>query len=219
MEINWLGNKCFRITSGDAVLLTDPMDISREAFDSASSVSSVDIVIISHTTPAYEGYMELLGMPKVLEGPGEYEISSVYIRGIATPYRASEDPDHQDINTVYLIELEGIVLCHLGSLSSMPSSREVEELSGADLLFVPVGGGNTISPNEAAELTNTISPGIVIPMHYRGDESDGPLESLDAFLKEMSVKEVEQRSKLNVTKSNISGETRLIVLSRQVEMG
>ena len=209
MEIHWLGHACFRIRSGDTILLTDPLGDSPALSQDASPV---DIVTISHAHPHHASHQELPGSPRVIQGPGEYETSDIYIRGIATPYRNSED--QRQINTVYLIAAEGLTVCHLGSLTDIPSSREIEELGQTDILFIPSGGGCTIDPKQAAEITNLISPKIAIPMHYRTNGHDEQLETLEPLFKEMSLKDLEPRPKLNISRSNLPQELRLVTLAR-----
>jgi L-ascorbate metabolism protein UlaG (beta-lactamase superfamily) len=53
-----------------------------------------------------------------------------------------------------------------------------EAIGSPDLLFVPVGGGATMGPAEAATLVRQLAPRIVVPMHYRTDALDflGPVE-------------------------------------------
>ncbi len=209
MDIVWLGHSCFQVRSGGTTLLTDPFGETPQAIQ---DTPPVDIVTISHWHPLHAGYQELPGSPRVIRGPGEYETSNIYIRGIGTPYRNPED--QRQINTVYLIEAEGLTLCHLGSLTEIPSSRQIEELGKADVLFVPVGGKDTINHKQAAEIINLISPRVAIPMHYRTNGADEQLEPLGSLLKEMGVKELEPVSKLSLTRSNLPQEIRLVALKK-----
>src|SRR5205823_237997 len=121
---------------------------------------------------------------KVLSGPGEYEINDVFITGVGTY-------DKRRIkNTVYVLELEGMVICHLGTLGHIPTADQLEQLSNIDVLLVPVGGGNTLNATEASEVISTIEPHIVIPMHFRVDDFDADLDGLEPFAKEMGIGEV-----------------------------
>lgn len=198
-----------RIRSSDTVLLTDPFKTCSEALRGGSQVN---IVTVSIEEPDHATYQELPGKPRLIQGPGEYEILTISIRGLATRCRNSQG--QQQISTLYLIEAEGITLCHLGSLGEMPSSRQVEELSQADVLFVPTGGGLSLDHKQAAEVINLIAPKIAVPIHYRSNGSDQHLQPLTPLLKEMGLKDVEPKPRLNITRTNLPQETTLVVLQR-----
>jgi hypothetical protein len=57
-----------------------------------------------------------------------------------------------------------------------------------------------------------LEPGIVIPMHYKTDESRLELEPVDRFLKEMGVSRIQQEEVLKVTKSSLPEQTQIVVL-------
>ncbi len=209
MEILWYGHACFKITGGGVVLVTDPTVGSEQVIGSSSKV---DIVTISHKAPDHSSYQNLSGNPKIIDGPGEYEISNVNIRGLGTAFNSAEDP-HQ-INTMYVIEIEGIVVCHLGSLNDIPSSREMGVLGDASILLVPAGNGTAIDQKKAVELVHRISPKIVVPMHYRTSTDEPHLEPVEPFLKELGVKEPERRQKLNITRTSLPSETRVVILEK-----
>lgn len=63
----------------------------------------------------------------------------------------------------YKVIKDGTVYAILGDTDATP---ELEKLEDIDVLFVPIGGTYTMNAKEAATLTNTIKPNIVIPVHY-----------------------------------------------------
>ena len=59
-----------------------------------------------------------------------------------------------------------------GDTDDTDEARDVS----ADIAMIPVGGTYTMTPEEAADLTNEMAPEIVIPTHYGtivGEEDDG----------------------------------------------
>lgn len=137
----------------------------------------------------------------VIEGPGEYEIKDVFIKGFL-----SEAKDL--INTVYLISFEGMKLCFLGSLSNPELKPEVvETFEDIDILFVPVGGGNVLEPAAAYKLAVSLEPSLIIPMHYEK-------ETLAQFLKEAGQK-VEAVDKLVVKKKDLEGKEGEVVVLKE----
>jgi len=85
-------------------------------------------------------------------------------------------------------------------------------MSHADILMVPVGGVSTLGSAAAAETISLLEPKLVIPMHFKTEVVKMELEPLDRFLKEMGLKEASPQPKLNVSKSSLAAETRVVVL-------
>lgn len=208
MEINWLGHSCFRLRSRETTIVTDPP--SREKGYSLPSMTPT-IVTISHAHPGHNASGLCGGEPRVIEGPGEYEIGGVLIAGVRT-YHDDRHGQERGRNTAFVIELEEMRLCHLGDLGHIPTAEQREAMSDIDVLMVPVGGHSTINAAGAAEVISLLEPKVVIPMHYRTDLFAGDLEPLDAFLKQMGVTEAAPQARLNVTPSSLPAQTQVVVL-------
>ncbi|MEX2315432.1 MAG: MBL fold metallo-hydrolase, partial [Thermomicrobiales bacterium] len=156
-EIKWFGHACFRLRSRDATILTDPVPRS-----SGYKVEKqkVDIVTISHDHPGHS-YVDLAsGTPKMVNGPGEYEMNDVFITGIRT-YHDDQNGAEHGRNTAYLFDLEDIVVCHLGDLGHSLTEAQVESMSSADVVIIPVGGGTTLDATKAVEVIGQLEPRII----------------------------------------------------------
>jgi len=85
-------------------------------------------------------------------------------------------------NTIFVLELDGARVCHMGDFGQAALRPEQREAIGAvDVLFVPVGGGPTLDAAGAARVVEELRPAVVVPMHYRTDAIDF-LEPAGAFL-------------------------------------
>lgn len=210
MEITWLGHACFKIRGKEATVITDPYD---QTVGYNLGKQTADIVTISHPHSDHNYASGIGGSPRLVEGPGEYEISGVLITGIST-YHDTEGGKKRGKNTVYLIEMEDLTICHLGDIGHVPTADQAEQLSNVQILMIPVGGGATLDASAAVETISLIEPKIVIPMHYQTEVLvKHNFEPLDKFLKEMGVKEVQPQPKLTVTKANMPpGNTQVVVL-------
>jgi L-ascorbate metabolism protein UlaG (beta-lactamase superfamily) len=210
MEITWLGHSCFRLRGKDATIVMDP---AGKATGYTISRPTADIVTVSHDHEGHNNVAGVAGSPRVLRGPGEFEVSSVLIMGIRT-FHDDDKGKKLGKNTAYVLELDDVRVCHLGDLGHVPTAEQVEELSGVDILLTPVGGKNTIGATAAAEVVSLLEPKLVIPMHYQTPAAKDELEPLDRFLKEMGAKTAndERQPKLAVTKSTLPGETKVQVL-------
>ena len=173
---------------------------------------TASIVTVSHQHPSHSYIDEINGEPRIITGPGEYEISGVLIIGIAT-FHDSVRGQTRGKNTVYLMEIDGISICHLGDLGHVLSSDHVEELGDIDVLLLPVGGGSTINAAMAAEVIRQVEPKAVIPMHYKTPSLKRELDPVDDFLREMGVGQIEPRNKLSVSRTNLPPSTQVFLLS------
>ena len=115
---------------------------------------------------------------------------------------------------VYVFDYDGVTIAHLGDLQAVLTRKEVDALGKVDVLLVPVGGRDGLTPAKAAEVVNLIEPGIVIPMLYQTPAEKMDLGELDGFLKQMGINEQpEALDSLKLIKRDIPEETRVMVLS------
>jgi len=210
MEITWYGLSCFRLTErGLATVVTDPYDHKVVGFSPLKLRG--DIVTISHATPGHSFESAVKPKQRVIDGPGEYEIGSVFITAVQTNGKKRAADELR--NTLYVFDYNGLTVAHLGDLSRVPSQAQVEALGNVNVALVPVGGGRSLNAAKAAEVVSLIEPGIVIPMHYSLPQGKLELDPLDKFLKEMGLGEVEPQPSIKISRSSVPTETRVEVLS------
>ena len=210
MEISWLGHSCIRLKGRGESLIADPYG---DALGLSLGKARAEIVTVSNAHPNHSTTKAVGGGPTVIDGPGEYEIADFYISGIGTQHGdESEDPR---LNTVYVIQVAGLSLCHVGDLDRPLSPQQIQQVGQTDVLFVPAGGGCTISPSQAVELVGQLTPRIVIPIHYAtGELTAASLGPLDAFLADMGLIEVSHQTTLEVAPSSLPRDITLVVLDR-----
>jgi L-ascorbate metabolism protein UlaG (beta-lactamase superfamily) len=208
MDITWLGHSCFRIKGSHATVITDPYSPD---LGYSLGRTTARIVTVSHQHPGHGYDKGVGGQPRVVRGPGEYEISGVLIIGIAT-FHDGEGGKKRGKNTVYLMEIDEISVCHLGDLGHVLTGEQVEEIDNVDVLLLPVGGVSTINAAKAAEVVRQLEPRVVIPMHYRTPALKRELEPVDRFLKEIGAKQVNPLAKLSLTKSTLPASTQVFLL-------
>lgn len=118
----------------------------------------------------------------IIDGPGEYEVSNVFIRGF---------------ETIYSLTLDGLRLAHLGKLGEdkIPEST-MSNLGEVDILFVPLISAKGGSSATAYRLALAFSPKIIIPL-----SESAPL--LNQFLKEAGAEKVKPIEKLVLKKKDV----------------
>ncbi len=208
MEISWLGHSCFHLRGKNVTLITDPF--SPQLGHSLGKISA-PIVTISHNHPGHNYAVGVGGNPRVVRGPGEYEISDVLITGVAS-YHDDKHGQNLGRNTIYIIHMDELVICHLGDLGHILQEEQLEEVADADLLLVPIGGQHTINATQAAEVISQVEPHIVIPMHYSPTIGDAA-NPLDKFCREMGIEAINPQPKLSITRSALPAEAQVVILS------
>ena len=208
MEISWLGHSCFQLRGKNVTLITDPFSPQLE--HSLGKINA-PIVTISHNHPGHNFTGGVDGDPRIVRGPGEYEISDVLITGVAS-YHDNKHGQELGRNTIYVIHMDDLIVCHLGDLGHILQEEQLEEVADADVLLIPIGGQHTINATQAAEVISQVEPHIVIPMHYSPSIDDAP-NPLDKFCREMGIEALNPQPKLSISRNALPTETQVIILS------
>jgi len=217
MEISWLGHSCFQLRGKNVTLVTDPFSPQQGSSQGESSQLgkiSASIVTVSHNHAGHNNVVAVSENPYVVKRPGEYEISDVLITGVAS-YHDDKKGQEYGRNTIYVIHMDGLVICHLGDLGHILQEEQLEEVADADILLVPIGGEHTINATQAAEIISQVEPRVVIPMHYHADSAEIPAP-LGKFCREMGVETITAQPRLVVTRSTVPAETQVVVLSPRI---
>ena len=194
MDITWYGHSCFRITERNFLsIVTDPFD---ESLGYPMPKLKADIVTISHNAPGHNNLAAVKGFRRVIDGPGEYEIKNIFITGIAAYHDGDQGKGRGKV-TIYLIELEGLVVCHLGDLGHVLAQSQIEQIGRVDVLLAPVGGGNSLNAAQAAEVISLLEPRLGLPMHSKTAHLETALDPLTRFIKEMGARSVPQRNPIH----------------------
>ena len=206
MVITYYGLSCFKVQSGDLTIAFDPP--SKES-DMRPPRFETHMVLSSHDHPRHNGLKELSGKkdkePFFISGPGEYEVEGVSVIGFPS-WHDREKGKTRCPNTIYLVSMEGITLCHLGDIGSEEiESDTVEGLGEIDVLFIPIGGKDVVEPEAAAKIAGRLEPKAVIPMHYTED-------TLKEFLKELGEERPKAEEKFTFKKKELPEEGLKVVI-------
>jgi L-ascorbate metabolism protein UlaG (beta-lactamase superfamily) len=208
MDISWLGHSCFKIKGSHTAVITDPYS---PGLGYSLGKPAANIVTVSHQHAGHSYVEGIDGKPKLISGPGEYEIGGVLIIGIPA-YHDDEGGAKRGRNTIYLMEVDEVSICHLGDLGHLLTTNQVEELGNVDVLLLPVGGISTIDATVAAKVVRQLEPKVVVPMHYKTPALNRELEPVERFLKETGVEQADSRPKLSITKQSLPLSTQIFLL-------
>lgn len=162
MVINYFGNGCFRLQSGETSILVDPENNRLKAD-----------VVLKTLTPTADAPMETSDAISI-SFPGEYEAKEIEILGFPIAGESTE----KFLKTAYAVFWEGMKFIFLGHLSKPLDTSLMEEFSEPDVLFLPVAGGHFLEPEVAARIAKQLETKIVIPSFAKN-----PSEFLKALAK------------------------------------
>lgn len=209
MELTWYGLSCFRLVERkQATVVTDPYG---KTIGFPELKLRADVITVSHKARGHSHLSAVSGSKHVLDGPGEYEIGGVFITGIDTFGKKNHGR-----NVLYVFDMGGLSVAHLGDLQHVPEQKEIEALGQVNVLLTPVGGGNSLNAAQAAELVSLLEPNIVVPMHYQVPGLKLDLDGVDRFLKEMGITEPREEASLKITASGLPQETETVLLKPKV---
>ncbi|MCK5286144.1 MAG: MBL fold metallo-hydrolase [Candidatus Pacebacteria bacterium] len=207
MIINYNGIESFKLQSGDFTLAFNP--ISKESKHKETRFGA-NVTCISLKHPNFNGVEETNAKNKsnfVIDGPGEYEIAGVFIKGVSTKV---EYDGKKLINTIYSVLMDGINIGFLGALGSNGIEGELREtLNTIDILFVPIGGEGVLDASSAYKLAVKLGAKIIIPMCYG---TVGEKDALNKFLKASGNESLKELEKLTIKKSELEGKEGEVVI-------
>ena len=207
MAINGYGQSCFRLESKGVSVLIDPF--SKE-IDLRAPRLNDNIFLVTHEHYDHNNVEGTSPEQFVIRGPGEYEKSGIHFEGILSCHDNAQGTQ-RGLNTIYLIRMEDMRLCHLGDLGHKLTNEQVEAIGDVDILFIPVGGKYTIDSKEAAEVVKQIEPKVIVPMHYKVDGLNIDIEGPQKFLKEIGIKPEEVETYRIAAKNLPTEEIKLVM--------
>lgn len=134
-----------------------------------------DVVTMNHAHETHWTRAIDPAIPHVLRGWGEefgtgidhyLDLGEMLIRNVSTDIRSAFGGDEPKGNSIFIFEVEGLCIAHLGHLHHEPTDRQYAALGRADILMVPVDGGMTIPLSTVERIVDRLKSSVVIPMHW-----------------------------------------------------
>ena len=198
MQISWHGLGCIRLQGKEVTIIMDPF--AEKAGLKLPSFKA-DIVTLSSEDATDK---KVSGQPFVIDIPGEYEMKGVFI--YALPWRKQKSEEN---GLLFRVNIDNISIAHLGALDRVVPNVALEILEGCDILLLPVGDPNLLSPKDAVEVISRIEPRIVIPIVYKSKGVKITLQGPEAFYKELGATP-EKVDKLKIQKKDLPVEERKV---------
>ncbi len=217
MKVKWLGHSAFLLTSDSGMrVLTDPYKSG--SYDGAVGYKPItekaDVVTASHQ---HDDHYCLEGLPEGYEcvtEAGKHQAAGLSITGFKSYHDTTRGKDRGS-NIIFVIEMDGIKVCHLGDLGHTLSDEEAGAIGKVDVLLIPVGGLYTIGPREAVDVMKALSPSVTIPMHFKTEALGFPLKPVDDFLSMAGDSGRPGTTETEIRQEDLSGR-RIIVLEQEL---
>jgi L-ascorbate metabolism protein UlaG (beta-lactamase superfamily) len=204
-ELEYKGANCVVITTKKARIVVDPK-LSLVGMKDVSTKDSVELCTEQRFSVNNQDSNIMI------EGPGEYGVAGIDIKGIACQRHIDSDKGTFQA-TSYRIEIGELRVGLVGNIYEKLSDEQLEKLGVIDILIVPIGGnGYTLDASGAAGIVRLVDPKIVIPIHYADNsiKYEVPQDSLELFVSELSAP-VEKVSKFKLKQLPIAQPTLSIV--------
>lgn len=186
---------------GNAVIFTTKKQ--RIVVDPALSVVGLkDMAVKGEVVVATEHRFVVESTTKSVcfDGPGEYEIGDVSLRGV--PARRHIDTEADGLrSTLYRMTIGEVRMAIIGNIASTLNESQLEAIGVVDIVVLPVGGGGyTLDATAAAAMVRQLEPRVVIPVHYADTalQYEVPQDSLEVFVKELGAPVLEAGAKWKV---------------------
>jgi len=114
-------------------------------------------------------------IPHVLEGwadadgPRDHhlDLGEMLVRNVHTDVRGWSETDvRRNGNSIFVFEVAGLCIGHLGHLHHIPDDQQFAALGRLDVVLAAVDGGVTLDLPSMIEVMTRLKSSIVIPMHW-----------------------------------------------------
>lgn len=211
VRISFIGHSTFLIESAQGVkIATDYNDYVRPR-------EIPDIATMNRAHSTHYTLNPDPGIKYVLKGwgePGEpvrhdFSHRDVWVRNVVTNIRDWGGGTAYHGNSIFVFEIAGVCIAHLGHLHHTLTPAHIEELGRIDVVMVPVDGTFTLNTEGMVEVLKQIQAPLAIPMHIFGEHT------LQRFLEMMgSIYEIERSDSafIELTKETIPRKPKMLVL-------
>ena len=178
VKISWWGQSYFQIVTPKGTrVVVDPHML--EEYRMVPKSIKADLVLmthlhVDHTNTGTIANIKTAKVYNALKRDGarqdwvvvDEKFRDVHIQTMGT-YHDSVGGMQRGKNGVWIIDVDGLRIIHLGDLGHPLNRTQMKKLGAVDVLMVPVGGVYTLNGIDAYKVVKQIKPRrYVIPMHY-----------------------------------------------------
>lgn len=147
-----------------------------------------DVVTMNHAHDTHWTATPDPAIPHVLKGWGNYgegiehhlDLGEMLVRNVSTDIRSAFTGAEARGNSIFVFEVAGLCIGHLGHLHHVPNAAQFAALGRLDVVMAPVDGGLTLPLPEMVRVIERLRSSVVLPMHWFSGYS------LNRFLEDIS---------------------------------
>ncbi|MGY3437683.1 MULTISPECIES: MBL fold metallo-hydrolase [unclassified Marinovum] len=136
-----------------------------------------DVVTMNHAHSSHFTTAPDPAIPHALRGWGDtfgagidhyVDLGEMVVRNVSTDIRSGGGVEPKG-NSIFVFEVEGLCIGHLGHLHHEPDDRQYAALGRLDVVMAPVDGGMTVDLATMIRILKRLKSSIVLPMHWFSD--------------------------------------------------
>jgi len=133
-----------------------------------------DVVTMNHAHDTHWTADPDPAIPHVLKGWGAFgegvehhlNLGEMLVRNVSTDIRSAMTGVEPNGNSIFVFEVAGLCIGHLGHLHHMPNDQQFAALGRLDVVMAPVDGGYTMPLSDMVRVIERLRSSVVIPMHW-----------------------------------------------------
>lgn len=213
VRISYIAHAMFLIqTPGGLSAVTDYTGFLGTA-DFAPDVATMNNAHSTHWTASPDP-----AIPNVLEGwatGGEtrdhyLDLGEMLVRNVHTDVRSGLTGVRPDGNSIFIFEVGGLCIGHLGHLHHYPDDNQLAAIGRLDVVMAAVDGGTTLDLPTMIRLLKRLRSSVVIPMHWFGD---GTLSAFVAGMRDEFDVDMSFADSLEVSLASLPSRPTVVVLA------
>jgi len=136
-----------------------------------------DVVTMNHAHDTHWTAYPDPAIPYPLPGWGPFgegiehhlDLGEMLVRNVSTDIRTQFSGIEPKGNSIFVFEVAGLCIGHLGHLHHVPDDAQFAALGRLDVVMAPVDGGMTLPLSDMMTVLRRLKSSVVIPMHWFGD--------------------------------------------------
>ena len=211
VRLNYVAHASFVLeTPAGATLATDYTGTLGQG-DFVPDAVTMNIAHSTHWTPVPDPRItHVLPGWDVAGDPARHHVvvGDMLVRNIPTDIRGGIDGRRENGNSIFVFEVAGLCIGHLGHLHHEPSEAQYAALGRLDVVMAPVDGGYTLDRATLVRMLTRLRASVVIPMHWFGEanlrdflramSADFEIEETGASFTEVSARALPRRPTVRV---------------------
>lgn len=135
-------------------------------------------------------------------------VADLYVRNVPTDIRTWEGGMEVDGNSIFIFEVAGLCIGHLGHLHHDLTDAHYAAIGRLDVLMVPVDGGMTQSLTNMSKIAERLYSSVILPMHRHAT----PIGEFISLMGEGFATDFRSERSIRLSLSNLPRQPTIVIL-------